>query len=314
MTLSEYLGKNRDLASLVGTMAGAGRAIAREVQRAALSGQTGYSGGENESGDRQKKLDLIGNDLVLDAFRRDPRIAAIVSEEDDDPVPTANPGAPYVLCTDPIDGSSNTDIDGPLGTIFSFSHRRDGVAFPRGTDIAAAGYVLYGPSTILAFSAGEGATAFTLDTEKDAWVQTHPVLRCPERGKTFSANLGRSREWHPNLRAYLDWLMQDDPKTSRPYSLRYIGALCADLHRCFIEGGLYFYPPDAKNTNGKLRLMYELLPLAFLAEQAGAKASTGGRRVLEVEAKSAHERAPLVIGSARDVTIYETFLRKGTAE
>jgi fructose-1,6-bisphosphatase I len=313
MTLSEYV-KNADLASLVETLAGAGRAIAREVQRAALSGHTGYSGGENESGDRQKKLDVIGNDLVLDAFRRDRRIAAIVSEEDDDPVPTDNPKAPYVLCTDPIDGSSNTDTDGPLGTIFSFSRRRDGVAFPRGADIAMAGYVLYGPSTILAFSAGDGATAFTLDTETNAWVQTHPQLRCPERGKTFSANLGRSREWHPHLRAYLDWLMQDDPQTSRPFSLRYIGALCADLHRCFIEGGLYFYPPDAKNRNGKLRLMYELLPLAFLAEQAGAKASTGERRVLEVEAKTAHERAPLVIGSARDVTIYETFLRKGTAE
>jgi fructose-1,6-bisphosphatase I len=262
----------------------------------------------------RKKLDIIGNDLVLDAFRKDPRIAAIVSEEDDDPVPTGNPKAPYVLCTDPIDGSSNTDIDGPLGTIFSFSHRRDGTAFPRGADIAAAGYVLYGPSTILAFSAGEGATAFTLDTEKGDWIRTHPSLRCPERGRTFSANLGRSREWHPNLRAYLDWLMQDDPETNRPYSLRYIGALCADLHRCFIEGGLYFYPPDARNRNGKLRLMYELLPLAFLAEQAGARASTGERRVLEVEAKSAHERAPLVIGSAADVTIYETFLRKGTAE
>jgi len=322
MTIAEYVTKSRrlepsaarDLGALAERLAEAGCAIAREVQRAALSGHTGYAGGENVSGDRQKKLDVIGNDLVLDAFRSDPRIAAIVSEEDAQPVPTKNPQAPWVLCTDPIDGSSNTDIDGPLGTIFSFAHRPDGGGLPKGSDIAASGYVLYGPSTIVALTAGDGAAAFTLDAENDAWVLTHPLLRCPERGKTFSANLGRSREWHPHLRAYLDWLMQDDPQTNRPYSLRYIGALCAYLHRCFIEGGLYFYPPDAKNRNGKLRLMYEILPLAFLAEQAGGKASTGERRVLELEAKTAHERAPFVIGSARDVTTYETFLRKGTAE
>jgi fructose-1,6-bisphosphatase I len=322
MTIADYVSRSRrlgpeaarDLGALAARLADAGRAIAREVQRAALSGLTGYAGGENESGDRQKKLDVIGNDLVLDAFRSDPRIAAIVSEEDEQPVPTDHPKAPYVLCTDPIDGSSNTDIDGPLGTIFSFAHRPGTGGLPKGSDIAAAGYVLYGPSTIVALSAGDGAAAFTLDTDEDAWILTHPALRCPEKGKTFSANLGRSREWHPNLRAYLDWLMQDDPKSSRPYSLRYIGALCADLHRCLIEGGLYFYPPDAKNRNGKLRLMYELLPLSFLAEQAGGRASTGERRLLEVEAKSAHERAPFVVGSARDVALYETFLRKGTAE
>ena len=322
MTIADYVKTSRrldpsaarDLAALTERLADAGRAIAREVRRAALSGHTGYAGGENVSGDRQKKLDVIGNDLVLEAFRGDPRVAAIVSEEDEQPVPTKTPQAPYVLCTDPIDGSSNTDIDGPLGTIFSFAHRREAGGLPKGSDIAVSGYVLYGPSTIVAVTAGDGASAFTLDTEQGAWVPTHPELRCPERGRTFSANLGRSRGWHPNLRAYLDWLMQDDARTGRPYSLRYIGALVADLHRCFIEGGLYFYPPDAKHGNGKLRLMYEILPLAFLAEQAGGKASTGERRVLEVEAKTAHERAPFVIGSARDVTIYETFLRKGTAE
>jgi len=299
------------LAELCGQMARAGVAIAREVRRAALTGRTGYAGGTNVTGDRQKKLDVVGNDHVLDAFRKSPHVAAIVSEEDEQPVSTANPGAPYVLSTDPIDGSSNTDIDGAVGTIFSFSHRRDGGAMPRGSDIAAAGYVLYGPSTIFAVSSGAGAAAFTFDEEKKTWVLTHPALRCPERGRTFSANLGRSREWHPNLRAYLDYVMDTDKATQRPYSLRYIGALVGDLHRCLIEGGIYFYPPDPKNAQGKLRLMYECLPLAYLAEQAGGRASDGVRRLLDVEAASAHARSPFVVGSAAEVDLYDTFMRTG---
>jgi len=304
-------GRAAALAALCEKMAAAGVAIAREVRRAALTGRTGYSGGANVTGDRQKKLDVVGNALVLDAFRKSDQVAAIVSEEDAQPVPTDHPEAPYVLSTDPIDGSSNTDIDGPLGTIFSFSTRRPGGAMPRGADILAAGYVLYGPSTIVAISAGAGAAAFTLDEERGAWAMTHPALRCPERGATFSANLGRSREWHPHLRAYLDHVMGSDQETKRPYSLRYIGALVADLHRCLIEGGIYFYPPDPKNTQGKLRLMYECLPLAFLTEQAGGRASDGTRRLLDVEAASAHARSPLVLGSAREVELYETFMKTG---
>ena len=309
--LASRPGGAQAIATLCEQMADAGIAIAREVRRAALTGRTGYAGGQNITGDKQKKLDVVGNELVLDAFRKSPHVAAIVSEEDEQPVPTPYPEAPYVLSTDPIDGSSNTDIDGPLGTIFSFSSRPRGGGMPRGTDIVAAGYILYGPSTLCALSAGRGSAAFTLDEEKGAWVPTHPALRCPERGAVFSANLGRSREWHPNLRAYLDHIMASDKETKRPYSLRYIGALVGDLHRCLIEGGIYFYPPDPKNTQGKLRLMYECLPLAFLTEQAGGRASDGTRRLLEVEAATAHARSPLVIGSAKEVELYETFMKTG---
>ena len=309
--LQKAAGGAQAVASLCEQLAAAGVAIAREVRRAALTGRTGYAGGANVTGDRQKKLDVVGNELVLDAFRKSPHVAAIVSEEDAQPVPTANPEAPYVLSTDPIDGSSNTDIDGPLGTIFSFSNRRPNGGMPGGRDIVAAGYVLYGPSTLCALSAGQGAAAFTLDEERGAWALTHPALRCPERGATFSGNLGRSREWHPNLRAYLDHVMGSDKETKRPYSLRYIGALVADLHRCLIEGGIYFYPPDPKNTQGKLRLMYECLPLAFLTEQAGGRASDGARRLLDVDAATAHARSPLVIGSAWEVELYETLMKTG---
>jgi fructose-1,6-bisphosphatase I len=302
------------IAELCREMARAGVAIAREVRRAALTGRTGYAGGQNVTGDKQKKLDVVGNDLVLDLFKKSPHVCAIVSEEDEQPVPTASARGAYVLATDPIDGSSNTDIDGAVGTIFSFSHRREGGAMPRGADIAAAGYVLYGPSTIFAVSSGAGAAAFTFDEEKKTWVLTHPGMRCPERGKTFSANLGRAREWHPHLQAYLDYVTDDDKATQRPYSLRYVGALVADLHRCLIEGGIYFYPPDPKNPQGKLRLMYECLPLAFLTEQAGGRSSDGTRRLLDVEAASAHARSPFVVGSAAEVDLYDTFMRTGKPE
>jgi len=314
MTIREFARRGRQpdgVAGILETLAQAGVAIAREARRAALTGRTGYAGGENITGDRQKKLDIAGNQIVLDAFMKGGPVASIISEEDDQPVPTATPGAPWILCTDPIDGSSNTDVDGPLGTIFSVCHRRPDGRFPQGSDIAAAGYILYGPSTIFACSAGDGAAAFTRDEEANAWVATHPALRCPARGKTFSANLGRQREWHPNLRAWLDWVTDTDEKTGRPLSLRYIGALVADLHRCLIEGGLYFYPGDPKHKDGKLRLLYECAPLAFLTEQAGGRGSTGEKRVLDVEATAAHQRCPLVLGSADDVAQFESFMKTG---
>ncbi|HUD70982.1 MAG TPA: class 1 fructose-bisphosphatase [Dongiaceae bacterium] len=297
---------------LLDRIAEAGRKVAREVRRAALTGTTGYAGGTNLTGDRQKKLDVIGNGIVLEALEASRLVAAIVSEEDEKPVVTKTPDAAYVVCTDPIDGSSNTDVDGPLGTIFSIAPRPAGGGLPQGRDLVAAGYVLYGPSTLMAVAAqGLPARAFTLDEERGAWVGSHPRLACPERGRTFSANLGRQREWHPNLRAYLDWLTADDKATNRPYSLRYIGALVADLHRCLIEGGIYFYPGDPKHPDGKLRLLYECAPLAFLTESAGGRCSDGTRRVLEVEATTAHQRCPLVIGSAAEVAICEQFMKTG---
>jgi fructose-1,6-bisphosphatase I len=319
MTIREYVMRGRapdrdraaQIAGILETLATAGTVIAREVRRAALTGRTGYTGGENFTGDRQKKLDVAGNEVVLDAFRKGGPIASIISEEDDKPVPTATPEAPWVLCTDPIDGSSNTDVNGPLGTIFSICRRRADGRFPQGADIAAAGYILYGPSTIFALSAGDGAAAFTLDEDAGAWVATHPALRCPPRGRSFCANLGRQRGWHPNLRAWLDWVTDTDTATGRPYSLRYIGALVADLHRCLIDGGIYVYPADPKNRDGKLRLLYECAPLAFLTEQAGGRAGTGDTRILDVEATAAHQHSPLVIGSADDVAQYESFMKTG---
>jgi fructose-1,6-bisphosphatase I len=164
---------------------------------------------------------------------------------------------------------------------------------------------------MLAYTAGKGAYGFTLDNEIGEYLLTHDPLRCPARGNYYSANLGRCRDWHPHIQAYLDYVTQTDKGTGRPYSLRYIGALVADLHRSLIEGGIYFYPPDPKRAEGKLRLLYECAPLAFLTEQAGGRASTGTERILELETNAAHQRAPLVIGSADEVALYESFMKHG---
>ena len=308
-----------DLAVLLGQVTSVAKSLAGEVRRAALGGRLGLVGGRNVSGEEQKKLDVVANDLVVEAFSGTGLIAAIVSEELAEPhQPERSATAPYVLCVDPLDGSSNTDINGAVGTIFGLFRRRGSgppgataQSLPQGSDLVSSGYVLYGPSTLLAYTAGAGVFGFTLEDESGEFLMSHDAIRCPSRGKYYSANLGNQGSWHPNIQAYLTHLTERDPSTRRPYSLRYIGALAADLHRSLIDGGLYFYPPDSKYVEGKLRLLYECAPLAFLIEQAGGRASTGTGRVLDVETRALHQRCPLVIGSADEVALYQTFLKNG---
>ena len=306
------------LPALLLALAGASKVLARQVRRAALSGSLGYSGGVNVTGDSQKKLDVIANETVLDAVASTGLVAAVVSEElkEAKNLPDRKE-AGYVLCVDPLDGSSNTDINGAVGTIFGIYPRASGGPVDaardllrRGSEQVAAGYVLYGPATVLVYTAGDGVFGFTLDEDQGEFVLTHDRIRCPERGHYYSANLGHLNEWHPGIRKFVAHLTERDKATGRPYSLRYVGALVADLHRSLIEGGLYFYPADEGHANGKLRLLYECAPLAFVVEQAGGRAGTGAQRILEVRAESIHQRAPLVIGSAGDVELYETFMRR----
>lgn len=308
-----------DLAAVIDPIAAAAKILAGEIRRAALRGRLGVAGGENPSGEAQKKLDVFANDTVLRAFAGAGVVAAVVSEEIREPkeVPGGD-GARYVLCIDPLDGSSNSDINGPVGTVFGV-HRRLGGGPPtaereflrRGTEQVGAGYVLYGPATLLVFTTGRGTDGFTLDDERGEFVLTHAGIRCPARGRYYSGNLGNQSSWDPKVRRFLDYLVQDDPATRRPYSLRYTGALVADLHRSLIEGGVYFYPSDSRNRDGKLRLLYECAPLALVIEQAGGRAITGTRRVLDLQATSVHQRVPLVIGSADDVALYERFQKDG---
>ncbi len=307
-----------ELTELLVQLGYAAKILAREIGRAALVGRLGLVGEKNPTGDSQKKLDVYANETVVEAFAETGLVAGIVSEELEQVKQLSGAAtAKYLLCTDPLDGSSNTDVNGALGTIFGIYR----CTSPPGRDIqtailrrisepVAAGYVLYGTSTVLVYTCGHGVHAFTLDRELGEFLLSQTDIRCPERGRTYSANVSRAGEWQPGVQRCVAYLTQPDPATGRPYSLRYSGALVADLHRILVEGGLYFYPGDAAHPEGKLRLVYECAPLAYLVEQAGGRASTGRARLLDLAAQSIHQRVALVIGSAADVSLYEAFLRE----
>lgn len=310
-----------ELTELLVQLGYAAKILAREIGRAALVGRLGLVGEKNATGDSQKKLDIFANDTVMEAFAQTGLVAGVVSEELDEIKQISCEGkAKYILCMDPLDGSSNTDINGALGTIFGiYRSARAGGADLMGDILRqkavpeVAGYVLYGTSTILVYTSGHGVAGFTLDRELGEFLLSHENIRCPERGRTYSANVARMGEWDPDIQRFVRHLTQTDVASGRPYSLRYSGALVADVHRCLIEGGVYFYPPDPGHSQGKLRLVYECAPLAALVEAAGGRASDGRQRVLDIPAETIHQRVPLVIGSAGDVSLYESFLRGETS-
>jgi fructose-1,6-bisphosphatase I len=303
-----------ELSTVLMQLAHAAKVFGHALATAALDNQLGPTGETNVQGEATQKLDLFGNHAIREAFVRSELVAAIVSEEDDQPTEVAcGPRAKYILGIDPLDGSSNSGVNGAVGTIFGIyrpAHATGRQATARdlrsGRDIIAAGYVLYGPSTLFVYAAGDGLDGFTLDRDIGEFLLTHPRIHCPERGKYYSANVGRSAEWPAEFRAFTDALTTGDDA----HSFRYSGALVADLHRNLLEGGVYLYPPDREHPDGKLRLLYECAPLAFVIEEAGGAASTGMSRVLDVPISSIHQRVPLVIGSRLDVARLEEFLRR----
>lgn len=308
----------RDRLERIQEMAFASKAIAREVRRAALVGRLGLVGRENASGEAQKKLDVYANDVVVGAFRRSGLVAAVVSEELEElHVVRCSDDSPYLLSVDPLDGSSNTDVNGAVGTIFGFYRRpvegacTDCEAELRGgAELVAAGYTFYGPSTLFAFTVGDGVVAATLDHDLGEFLVSHDGIECPARGRYWSANLGNLSGWRPEVRSFVSRLMErrtDDG--GPPRSLRYSGALVADVHRTLLEGGIFFYPGQEGAQDGKLRLLYECAPLALVAEQAGGRASTGRRRILDVVPDSLHQRVPFAVGSASEVARYERFVQ-----
>jgi fructose-1,6-bisphosphatase I len=323
MTLSRHIiaeehkhtGTTGEFSSLLEQVAFAGKLLAREINRAALSGKLGTVGEVNPTGDVQKKLDVIGNEIMMDAFARSHLVAGIASEElKEAELMSTAPEARYLLCMDPLDGSSNTDVNAPLGTIFGIYRRLQtgpleiDEFLQVGSKLIAAGYILYGTSTVLVYSVGHGVYGFTLDQSIGEFILSHENIRCPKAGQVYSANVGRHKDWEPGVQQYLDYITDRDKASGRPHSLRYTGALVADLHRCLLDGGIYFYPADPGNKNGKLRLLYECAPLGYVAEQAGGLASTGRGRVLEVKPESIHQRTPVAIGSAENVSLYEKFV------
>jgi fructose-1,6-bisphosphatase I len=331
VTLSEHLASQQafvprehapGVATLVGRIGRVGAVIAQELAHAALRDRLGYMGGTNVSGDEVKKLDLWGHETMLAALRASGACAAFISEESKEPVeiPEAGGVRSLVVCCDPVDGSSNLDVNGTVGTIFSVKATRGRepagpAALGPGTEQIAAGYVMYGPSTVLVYTVGRGAHGFTLNPESGEFVLTHSDIRIPRRGKVYGINEGNYYSWHAGQRAFVDHLRTPDKANGRPYSLRYSGAMVADVHRTLLDGGLFMYPADCSNPANpkpKLRLLYEVAPMSFICEQAGGRASTGTGRVLELEAKDYHQRAPIILGSPDDVALAEEFYKKSS--
>ncbi len=307
------------LSVLILQLAFAAKVLAQEVRRAALVGKLGLIGEKNPTGDSQKKLDVYANEVVVKAIEDTDLVAAVISEEMEQlRVVSCGNTADYILCVDPLDGSSNTDVNGALGTIFSLYHRSAGNTcddaegeLRSGTRLVSAGYVLYGPSTVFVFTHGDGVNAFTLDHGIGEFLLSHENIRVPSRGRYYGANLGNYQEWDPNVRAFANHMLGREPSNERPLSLRYSGAMVADLHRNQLEGGIFFYPADKSHPNGKLRLLYECAPMAFIVEQAGGRPSTGRRRILDIVPDAIHQTAPLAIGSKELVKLYEKFVVSG---
>jgi fructose-1,6-bisphosphatase I len=324
ITLTRHLLDDRtpmegDLGALLIKIGSASKLVAREVARAALHSRLGYTGETNVQGEQIAQLDLWSNDVLIDALKETGLVCTMVSEEMEAPLHfdrNCLPGS-YVVCFDPVDGSSNIDINGTVGTIFSVRHRRGhgrdhvtGDILQKGTGQVAAGYVMYGPSTMFIYAAGDAVHGFTWDHTVDDYLLTHPDIRIPRRGKTYSVNCGNYHRWTEPTQRAVDYLNTPDKATGRPYSLRYVGSMVADLHRTLLEGGVFMYPGEAgggKNANGKLRLLYEVAPMAYIAEQAGGRASTGTERVMDIEPSNCHQRAPVIIGSPDDVALIEEF-------
>jgi len=299
----------------------AAKLISREVNKAGLVDVLGQAGKVNVQGEQVMKLDDYANDVIVRVLDHTGYLCAMASEEMADPIPIPKQfkRGPYVIVFDPLDGSSNIDANVNIGTIFGIYRKKTpgedgtlGDLLQPGRAMVCAGYVVYGPSTLLVYSTGRGVHGFTLDPSVGEFLLSHQDIQTPTRGRIYSVNEGNYRFWAPEVRAYIDHLKNDSQEDHRPYSSRYIGSLVADFHRNLLYGGIFMYPADlkeAKAARGKLRLLYEANPLAFIAEQAGGMATDGERPILDIEPQDLHQRTPLYIGSRDDVTLATKFLR-----
>ena len=307
-----------ELSRLLRDIGIASKIVNREVNKAGLVDILGEHGTMNVQGERVKKLDIFANQQFISALGSGGETCAVASEENDELVPITtkvSKNAKYIVCVDPLDGSSNIDVNVSIGTIFSVYRRADfekPVAeadfLQPGTQQVAAGYVIYGSSTMLVYTTGRGVNGFTLDPSIGEFCLSHPDIQCPENGTTYSINEGNYSHFPDGVKHYITYCQAQDVEDGRPYSSRYIGSLVADFHRNLLKGGIFIYPSTGKSPHGKLRLLYECNPLAFVIEQAGGKASDGHRRILDLVPTSLHQRTPLFIGSTRMVTQAEELM------
>lgn len=317
--LQSFSAEAQDLSALMNRIALAGKIIARRLSRAGLmEGVLGFTGDINVQGESVKKMDVYANDVFISVFKQSGLVCRLASEEMEKPyyIPENCPIGRYTLLYDPIDGSSNTDINLNLGSIFAIRQQEgqdpDGLAsdlLQDGRKQIAAGYILYGPSTMLVYSIGKGVHSFTLDPSLGEFILSDENIQIPNHGSIYSVNEGNFWQWDESIREYIRYVHRTEG-----YTARYGGAMVGDVHRILVQGGVFLYPGTVKQTEGKLRLLYESAPLAFLIEQAGGRSTTGTQEILDVVPEKLHQRTPLIIGSKDDVALVESFIQKQAEE
>jgi fructose-1,6-bisphosphatase I len=326
-TLGEFIIENQqsfkytsgELSRLINAIRLAAKVVNHEVNKAGLVDIIGAVGDTNIQGEEQQKLDVFANDLFIKAMTRRNIVCGIASEEEDDFVAInsqdENHQNKYVVLIDPLDGSSNIDVNVSVGTIFSIYRRVTEVGtsvtiddfLQKGSMQVAAGYVIYGTSTMLVYTTGDGVNGFTLNPAIGTFYLSHPNMEFPENGKIYSVNEGNYTHFPQGIKNYIKYCQMEEG--DRPYTSRYIGSLVSDFHRNMIKGGIYMYPKSSLNSNGKLRLLYECNPMAYLAEQANGKASDGFTRILDIEPTELHQRVPFLCGSKFMVEKAEEFMQ-----
>lgn len=327
-TLGEFIIKNQasfkyssgELSSLLNSIRLAAKVVNHEVNKAGLVDILGAVGDTNIQGEDQQKLDVYANTKFIQTLTKRNIVCGIASEEEDDFITInsqdKNHGNKYVVLIDPLDGSSNIDVNVSVGTIFSIYRRITPIGTPvqledflqKGSEQVAAGYVVYGTSTMLVYTTGDGVNGFTLNPAIGSFYLSHPCMEFPEDGNIYSVNEGNYVHFPQGIKNYIKYCQEE--VDDRPYTSRYIGSLVSDFHRNMIKGGIYLYPQSSKNPNGKLRLLYECNPMAFLAEQANGKASDGFTRIMDIEPTELHQRVPFICGSKNMVDKAEAFMLK----
>ncbi len=312
-----------ELSRLLRDIGIASKIVNREVNKAGLMDILGDAGTINIQGESQKKLDVFANEQFIAALKSGGECCIVASEENDEFVSIdgeVSKNAKYIVAIDPLDGSSNIDVNVAVGTIFSIYHRisTEGKAtlddvLQNGTEQVAAGYVIYGSSTMLVYTTGKGVNGFTLDPSIGEFCLSHPRMKIPQDGTIYSINEGNYVHFPEGVKKYLKYCQVEDQKTSRPYTSRYIGSMVADVHRNMIKGGIFIYPTTSATPNGKLRLVYECNPMAFIIEQAGGRATDGYNRILSKEVTSLHQRSAIFIGSENMVLKVEEMMRQYSA-
>ncbi len=324
ITLEEYIiqGQNKfpgatgELSQLLRDIGLAAKIISREVNKAGITNILGEDGTTNVHGESVKKLDLFADKQLISALSRSEITCMVISEENDGIVELDNDGGKYIVYLDPLDGSSNIDVNVSIGSIFSIYMRKNPNTTKLSTEDAlqpgdkqvAAGYVLYGSSTLMAYTTGLGVSVFTLDPSIGEFILSDDDVKIPDHGTIYSVNEGSYHSWGDGLKKYVKYCQVEDPESSRPYKARYIGSMVADVHRTLITGGIFIYPNSSQYPNGKLRLMYECNPLSFVIEQAGGMAIDGEGRIMEITPEAIHQRTPIFIGSKENVLKVKDFL------